>query len=186
MKRVFIAINLPKRVRKKLAKVQEDIRVNFEVDPVKWVSEDNLHITLAFLGVVEESTLKALKNKMEDFNFSKFKILLDDVKYVPSRDKAKMIWTTGESRELILLKKDVDTILNKVSGLENNSDEFIPHVTLGRVQKLKFKRQPLEEIPLLEDVFVDLKFKVESVDIMESKLRKGGPTYTKIKSINLN
>ena len=186
MKRIFIAINLPEEVKNKLAKVQDEIRVNFEIDPVKWVSQENLHITLAFLGSIEEEVLRSIENELERLDFDRFEFLLDDVKYVPSRERAKMIWSTGYSKQLNNLGKEVNNILTEITGLGFDPDELTPHVTLGRVKSFEFKKQPLEEIPLLEDTFVDLNFRVESVDIMESKLKKGGPNYNKIKSINLN
>ncbi len=186
MKRIFIAINLPKEVKNELAKVQDEIRVNFEIDPMKWVNEDNLHITLAFLGSVEKETLQSIESELEKLDFARFEFLLDDVKYVPSRERAKMIWSTGQGKQLNNLSREVDSILTEVSGLRYSPDEFTPHVTLGRVKSFEFKNQPLEEIPLLEDMFVNLNFRIESVDIMESKLKKGGPNYNKIKSINLN
>ncbi len=188
MKRIFVAVNLPKEIKKELAKKQEDIKINFETDPVKWVVRDNLHITLAFLGSIDDDLIPKVVDELKNLKSVPFNFYLDDIKYIPNRREAKMIWSTGVSKQLEYLKKEIDEILTSIDGLSYTFEgyDFSPHVTLGRIKKIKFRNQPLEEIPLLEDEFVDLSFKVETVDLMESKLKRPGPEYKKIKSIILS
>ncbi len=188
MKRIFIAINLPKKIKKELVKKREEIRANFETDPINWVAEENLHITLAFLGSIKGLMLKEIERELQKIELSSFQFNLDNVEYIPSRKEAKMIWSTGSGKKINKLKETVDGLLRSIERLKYspNSRSFRPHVTLGRVRSFQFKKQPLEEIPLLEDEFVDLVFNIESVDIMESKLKSSGAEYKKIKIIKLN
>ena len=187
MKRLFIAINLPEDVKEVLAEKQEDIRVNFEEDPVKWVAKQNLHITLAFLGSVKKNLIPVIEEELEKIDYSKFNFNLDNIEYTPNRREAKMIWVTGISDKLKKIQKEVDKTLISINELSYKPDsrDFLPHVTLGRVKSFEFRNQSLESIPLLEDEFVNLNFKIKAFDLMESKLKRSGPEYKKIKSINL-
>lgn len=184
MKRLFLAINLPKKHKKTLKEKREEIKVNFEADPVKWVSEGNLHITLAFIGDVKESKIDVLREDLNKINFASISLNFGEIKYIPNRRKAKLIWVESKSDALTNLKKRVDDFLENSEAINYQSDdrEFIPHITLGRIKSFKFKKIPLEEIPLLEDEFVDISFTVKSFELMESKLKKRGPSYKIIES----
>ena len=65
---------------------------------------------------------------------------------------------------------------------ENHS--FKPHVTLARIREWEFRRIELEERPLVEED-ISLDFEVNSVEIMESELKRGGPEYVVLESIPL-
>ncbi len=188
MPRVFIAINLPKKTIGKLADKQKEISLDFDSDPVKWVSSDNLHITLAFLGQIKKTELKSVEREVEKINFNSFRVNTDEIKYIPNRREAKMIWAIVEdNKKLQELKKRVEDAL-KGSDTNYSPDlkEFKPHITLGRIRTFEFKKISLEEIPLLEDQFIEDNFEIESFEIMESRLKKGGPEYKIIKSIKSN
>lgn len=184
MKRLFLAINLSKKNKEILKEKKEEIKINFETDPVKWVKEDNLHITLAFIGDVKESNISHLREDLDKINFNSLNLTFGEIKYIPNRRKAKLIWVEGESNQLGDLKKKIDERLKKSEAINYSPEdrEFIPHITLGRVKSFQFKKIPLEEIPLLEDEFVNISFKVDSFELMESKLKKRGPTYKIIES----
>ncbi|MGM0438879.1 MAG: RNA 2',3'-cyclic phosphodiesterase [Patescibacteria group bacterium] len=187
MPRTFLAINLPVETKDLLANKQKDIRLNFDRNPLKWVKRDNLHITLAFLGSVDKEKIKKLSEDLKSIDFFKFSILIDDVRYVPNRREAKMIWATGQSEDVEKLKKEIDQVLINADYLKYTPDsrDFKLHVTLARTRSFEFKKQSIEQIPLLEDEFVNSEFEVSSFEIMESKLSKGGPQYKIIKSFNL-
>ncbi len=182
MKRIFIAINLPEDIKSVLADFQDNLRSEFGSRAVKWVDSENLHITLAFLGSMRPEKADEMIEKFSNFQFSSFSIKLSKVEYFPSRRKAKLIWVRGSSDKLLELKDDLDLFLekSKIINYEKDSD-FITHVTLGRTRSFDYNKIPLEEIPLLEDSF-DLEFEVESLEIMESKLKKAGPEYITLKS----
>ncbi len=181
MKRIFIAINLPKEIKESLVEKQEDIKVNFTNDSIiRWVQKDNLHITLSFLGLLKEKELKEIIKLLNNVKVSEINVCLQDIKYVPSRGEAKMIWATGQSRDLKNFKKEIETLLGNF--IDKRSSQFKLHITLGRVKSFEFKKTSLEEIPLLEDEFIDKIFTVHSFEIMESNTKKGKPNYEIIKT----
>ena len=61
---------------------------------------------------------------------------------------------------------------------------FTPHITLARIREWEFRKIEPEERPEIEEN-IDLTFTVESIDVMESELKRGGPVYSIIESHNL-
>ena len=76
-RRVFIAINLPENIKKKLAGYRE----KWPEMPVRWTRQDNIHITLVFLGYIADEELinicesvKEVVSKNSSFSVNLFKI----------------------------------------------------------------------------------------------------------------
>ncbi|MCK4781913.1 RNA 2',3'-cyclic phosphodiesterase [Candidatus Parcubacteria bacterium] len=186
--RVFIAINLPEDIKKKLAFEQEEIESSFDISPMRWTRKDNLHITLAFLGYVQDDEIveicqltKSIVQKQEPFSLNLTKICYGPPEKMPPR----MIWATGEkSQELAKLKTGLEMILleSENSGFKNKEGRaFSPHITLGRIRAWQWKQINPEERPVVEKE-ISLKFDINSIEVMESQLKRGGTTYTILES----
>jgi len=182
--RVFIAINLPEGVRKKLASFQE----KWPELPIRWTKPENLHITLAFLGYLsDEEVVKvckiieevASKNQPHSVNLNK--ICYGPPKKMPPR----MVWVTGEqSEELSKLKNDLDNALSAGSRYQKETRPYTPHLTLGRIRKWEFRQIEPEDRPEVE-TDLSLHFEVSSIEVMESFLKRGGAEYTTLMSAPL-
>ncbi|MBU2265014.1 RNA 2',3'-cyclic phosphodiesterase, partial [Patescibacteria group bacterium] len=102
-RRIFIAINLPEKLKKRLKEYQEQ----HDALPVRWTKTASLHLTLVFIGYVDnEQMLEACKitrkiaEEMEPFFINFKRILLGPIGKEP-----RMIWLEGEvSEELVQLK----------------------------------------------------------------------------------
>ncbi len=180
-KRVFIAINPSLDIKEKLAEKQKEIDRSFnEFCPVKWTKKDNLHITLLFMGNVEMEDVFNAFEKTEEIaeKVNAFEIEINEIEYFPNNNP-RMIWVKGrESKEL----KKIQNYLDKELFNRRNK-EFSPHMTLGRIRQWQFKRIEKEEIPSLGEI--NLKFRVNSIEVMESELKRSGPNYTILKSFPL-
>lgn len=181
--RIFVAINLPSDIKKKLFLYSE----KWSELPAKWTPKDNLHITLEFLGDVDDQELADICQAVGEIakKHTSFSIGLQQVGYFPA-DKIppKMIWATGEkSVELLALKRDLqDLLIGKVTILQEKG--FTPHVTIAKIQDWAWRAINPEERPEIADS-VNIEFMVSSIDVMESELKKGGPSYTIIESHEL-
>jgi 2'-5' RNA ligase len=177
--RVFTAINLPESIKKELLsykKIWPDL-------PARWVNENNIHITLNFLGYIPSDDLMEVFKAVENVTskHSCFYVKLNKIQYGPEKKiPPRMIWVKGEkSDELSRLKNDLDKALD---NYENRG--FSPHITLARIRAWDFKKIDPEERPeVLQEI--DLSFEVESIEVMESVLKKGGPEYTILERFNL-
>ena len=190
-RRIFIAINLPEDIRRKLSDYQKKIEELFTPyrseasgsGPIKWTKQDNIHITLAFLGYIADEELinvcravKEAASKHLSFSVDLFKIC-----YGPTDKKPpSMVWTIGEkSEEFASLKDDLDKSL-----AISEKRQFSPHITLGRIRKWEWQRiEPEERSEVDEEI--DLSFPVDSIELMESVLKRGGAEYSVLESFSL-
>jgi len=183
--RIFIAINLPEDIKNELVKYYE----KWPELPAKWTSKDNLHITLEFLGDLTDveiadacKTVAEVAKQHKSFSINLNKIVYGPPKKIPPR----FVWVNGESSdELVDLKKDLqEYLLENIKFKPEASRGFTPHITLARIREWEFRQIEPEERPeVAEDI--DLTFTVESIEVMESQLKRGGPVYTILESHNL-
>jgi RNA 2',3'-cyclic 3'-phosphodiesterase len=182
--RTFIAINLPSDIKKYLARYQE----KFSLLPAKWTPKDNLHITLLFLGDLTDEQLGEVCVTVKEIakNHGTFNVVLQHVGYGPD-DKIppRMLWVSGEkSKELSLLKTDLQEVLLEKVHFVPDAKAFSPHITLARISAFAWRQINPEERPEVAEA-IDMSFTVESIEVMESELKKGGPQYVVIESHQL-
>lgn len=171
MKRVFLAINLPEEVKEELVKFQ-DTHKNFNV---RWTKKDSLHITLFFIGSVEEKEIDDLTKELREIasRHNQFILYLNEITVGPDSPfrKPEMIWVRGPLKEeLFNLYKEIGDLMGKKFKIFENR-QFNLHITLARAKEnlRKFKEE------------INLKFSVKSFELMESLLLKDGAEYRIIK-----
>jgi len=174
-----VAINLPENIKKELL----SYKGKWPDLPARWAKENNIHITLNFLGSVVNEELQHILKAVENVSkkHSCFYVKLNKICYGPKgKMPPRMVWVMGEkSEELSGLKNDLDKALD---NYENRG--FTPHITLARIKAWDFKKIDPEERPeVLQDI--DLSFEVKSIEVMESVLKKGGAEYSILQSYNL-
>ena len=171
-KRVFLAVNLPAKTRKRIATGLLPLIPRQGVKPVR---EENLHITISFLGYIPENAVEELVNSLEKAGeLSQFKIELSGVGHFKNR----VLWLgVKEGREKLF---ELNRRISSALGVEDK--KFHPHVTLARNKFLKRKEfnsvlSALQEMKFSETV------EAESLDVMESVLSSTGPTYSVLEKI---
>ncbi|MDP1884418.1 MAG: RNA 2',3'-cyclic phosphodiesterase [Candidatus Moranbacteria bacterium] len=178
-RKIFISINLPSRTKKRLIKATE----GWQDLPVKWSKEENLHITLLFLGFVDDDSTyevceKVLKiARTEDI----FDVEFDSIGLGPDAENPRMVWVTG--RASAELKSLVEKLEKELGIFTSSKKEFRPHITLGKIRKNKWDE--LVEKPSIQKDF-PLLVTVESADVMASNFEGDGMEYTVIESCELN
>jgi len=187
-KRIFISIGIPEGAKNKLVSFVEEINNSFthfnDFCPVKWTRRENLHVTLFFLGEIEIEEIPSIFGIVEEIasRHDAFRMELKNISYGPNEKNPKMLWAKGEkSEELTKLQQDLEKNLLNIREPDNG---FAPHITLGRITQWEFKKIDLEERPEVNKD-IDISFTVDSIDIMESELKKGGARYTVLKSFGL-
>ena len=185
--RVFISINFPEGIKKKLA----DFQKKLPELPVKWTKLNNIHITLAFIGSVRDEELldickitKKVVSRHASFFVNLNKICYGPPKKMPPR----MIWAEGEkSQEVAALKADLEKSLLSSGNVSFSPENraFSPHVTLGRIRQWEWRKIEPEERPEIDEE-IKLSFSVDSIEVMESQLKRGGAEYTVLESAPLS
>ena len=208
MHRVFIAINLPEQAKNQLVSEQKNIEDLFAsvIDensqcPIRMTKKDNLHITLAFIGNCSDQEIAEICDSVKNAcqNQKSFQINLNEISIGPSEKSARMVWAKGETpKELENLRKKIETKLLSSSlptppkqplwlrrpGAKATEDKFNLHITLGRIIQWQWRRIEPEEMPNISKE-ISLNINVNSIDVMESKLKPRGPEYTILESIKL-
>ena len=167
MHRVFIAINLPEDVKNQLADWQKKIDGLFRPpSPIRWTKKENLHITLEFLGKLSDDEVVKACQDTEAFakSHKPFAITLNKISYgPPQKTPPRMVWVSG----------------GKIAELN-----LTPPITLGRIKMWEFRQIEPEERPDVSRE-IDLVFEVNSIEVMESRLKRIGPDYAILKSCPL-
>jgi len=184
--RIFIAINLPEDVKKQLLAYKN----NWPELPARWTTEENLHLTLAFLGNTSDQELGEVYKVMQEVGarHEPFSMVFTNVVYGPLKTTPRMIWVVGEiSSELAALQKDVETSLARSEDPSTSlrtRQPFSLHLTLARLNAFQFHQMETEELPDVNEE-ISLSFEVTSVEVMESQLRRSGAQYTILQSFML-
>lgn len=183
--RTFIAVDLDDSLRGKVVDIQS--RLEESTDYVlKLVEPENLHITLKFLGDVEEGRIDKVSNAVKEAlsGMSPFKIVLRGVGAFPSIKRPEVIWIgLGEGAEsLIRIMTALEVSLSKI-GFPREKREPVPHLTIARV-----KRPSKDGISLLLKSLSDLEIgsmEVSDVKVKSSTLTPTGPIYKDLNVIRL-
>ena len=183
-RRTFIAINLPADVKKRLTRFQE----KWQDVPAKWTPAENLHITVLFLGDLTEQDLAVVCQTVKEIakNHESFNITLEKIAYGPEgKLPPRYIWAGGgEVQELSNLKKDLEQALFEAIKFKLDKVAFTPHITMARIKEWEWRAINLEERPEVNET-MELIFTAESIEVMESELKRGSPHYTIIESHQL-
>ena len=135
MPRLFVAVDLPEKIKKSLESMA------FGIPGAKWIDPQQIHLTVRFIGEVDGTTFLDIKTALEQVSLKPIPLALKGVGHFPSRGKPKVLWVGIEpSTPLQSLKSRIDRILAGV-GLEPEGRKFSPHITLARL-----KNSPIHKV----------------------------------------
>ena len=168
--RLFIAVEIPKNVKEEIIRIQKEI--GNELIKAKWLKENHIHLTLKFLGEVEENKLDKIKELLRNIRFEQFKIYSSNIGFFPNENYIRVLWIGLKSDKIIELQKKIDNELLKLFPKEK---KFEPHITLARIKYIKDKDKFKE---LIKNIKVEkIEFKVDNFKLIKSTLTKQGPIY---------
>lgn len=171
MPRLFIALPLDESVTDNLARVGTAANVR----GARWVPPENMHLTLAFLGDVEERRLPELEETLFAATAEvtePLRLRIQGIGAFPDERAARTLWAglDGDVPQLIELQKRVAQAL-KARGFDFDQRRFRPHVTLARLRQA----QPMpDRLPRLHQFG---EWTADELQIVESHLHPAGPRY---------
>lgn len=170
--RLFIAVQVPEELRKKMAAIAKKL----DMEGIRPVKEDNMHITLRFIGEVPDEEVGQIKEQLSSVKFEKFDCLLKGTGTFPNPDYVRVVWAGIESgKKLEGLSGKINQALHGIPG----DGKFSAHLTLARVKK---KADLREFIAKHQDEFGT--FTVDKFELVQSVLEPGGPRYTTVAVFN--
>ncbi len=185
MIRAFIAVEIDSTNKQKLSELITLLKKT-DTD-VKWVNENQMHLTLKFLGNIEETKVGEVSRTLESItkDFKEFYISLFKIGAFPNINKPRVIWISlDEGKDILKLLADrIDSVLEKI-GFAKEKREFNAHLTLGRVKSLKNISQLTELIQKTAFQSQD-KIKISSLILFQSTLTSKGAIYAPLAEIKL-
>lgn len=183
-RRIFIAIDLPQDIKEQFF----NFRKKWPDLPCRWQEKDNLHLTLAFLGDINEKELNKvveITKQVAEQN-SPFSISFDKICYGPGEKiPPRLVWIEGQiSKPVLKLKQNLEKSLAEKTYYKPEKRDFTPHVTLGRIRKWDWKKIEPDERPKVETEIL-IKVPVDSIEVMESHLKRTGAEYTVLETYSL-
>ena len=155
---------------------------------MRWVTLDQMHLTLKFLGNVREERVPAIANILEESanRFSSFVVELGNVGAFPHLRKPQTIWLGIERAEsLSALAEEIERALSG-QGFEREKRAFRPHLTLGRVKAprgLSDLAAGLQQ--LANETPSVVEWPVEEIELVRSELLSSGPVYSTLQRFPL-
>ena len=181
--RAFIAIDLNDEVREGLVRAQE--RIGNKAAKIKFVEPENLHVTLKFLGEIDETTAEEVKKALAGIakKHRKHRVRVKGIGTFPNPNYVRVIWAGIENDGGIkAIAADVEREMRRL-GFKKDKD-FVAHITIGRV---KFVRDKLELAMALKDLANEDfgEFDVEAIELKKSTLTPKGPIYETVAKFEL-
>lgn len=183
--RTFIAIEIPDEIKREMAKPQEQLkRSGVEAG---WTRPEGIHLTLKFLGEVEESRIPEIMAALTNAarNTGGFRIEIAGAGAFPNPKNARVAWLgiTGDGDKLAALQAAVEGAMTGL-GMERDDRHFTPHLTLGRIKYIRSRDAWLAALNEIKDIRLT-GFEVDHISLMKSELKPSGAVYTEIGRVEL-
>lgn len=165
MKRCFVSVDIPEEIRFKIKEIQDKLPEFYG----KKTELGNLHLTLKFLGEIDDEKIKKIKKKLDEVDYFCFNAEFGGIG-VFSENYVRIVWL--ELKNCEKLQQRIDSALESLFSKEKI---FMSHLTIARIKKLKDKENFLRKLKSLEIPKID--FIVDNFKLKESILKPKGPEY---------
>ena len=172
--RTFIAVDLPQDAKLEVDRLTSSFRN--EGRGVKWVNAENLHITLRFLGDIDQESVPKLAENIKTniYGFGKFDLSLSGLGGFPNLKMPRVIWVDTDIGKDKL--RDLATAVEMAcieSKFGRSDKRFMAHLTIGRVKNPSGIDNVLKKIR--KTTFGAGPFNITGVTIFKSDLSPAGP-----------
>ena len=170
MPRLFVALDLPDEVKRSLTPMMRGL------GDVHWVADDQQHLTLRFIGEVDNGRANEIADALALVPGEPFDLQLKGIGHFPPRGEPRILWAgVSKSTQLHALRKRIERGLRLID-LEPEARKYSPHVTLARL------RQPpnpasLATYLMRHSLYRSPPFPVSGFKLYSSWLRPEGPDY---------
>ena len=177
--RVFIAIDIPKEIRERIAQHIASLRGEAPDVRASWNREENVHLTLNFLGDVPINRLEVLSQAAEQSaqQLSSFPISVEGCSAFPNRGSPRVLWI-GIEDPVGALNRLHDSLEENCAraGFAREKRRFNPHLTIARLRQPQGARH-LADLHQQKG-FEKAVFLAEDLSLIRSELSSNGSRYT--------
>jgi 2'-5' RNA ligase len=170
-KRLFVSLELPCSIKQRLAEMDPHLR------GVRWLTPEQMHLTLSFLGNVSGDVEETLKKNLGDIVWKAFFLPISGLGAFPGKGRPNILWVgvgTGHPHLFQLHKRVQEAAIG--AGLEPDLRPFHPHVTLARCRDVS--AESVRPFLRTHTAFDAGMIHVESFCLNSSELTPSGSVYT--------
>jgi 2'-5' RNA ligase len=182
--RTFIALPIASTVRAGITAALTQLGAL--TSNLRLIKEENFHLTLKFLGAVDESKIGTISATIRDAvrPFPPFTISAKGLGVFSNARRARILWVGLESADLQALARKLEAVLEPL-GFARETRVFSPHLTVGRWNSVGAPRKILADELRKWDGFEFGASPVEEVVVFESVLNRNGAVYRPLERIRL-
>ena len=139
IKRIFIAIKV--ELSEEMTRILSSLRAGLKNENIKWTVQDNIHITLAFIGNADASQIEIIQSMLMErcSKSKKIELIIRDIGLFKNFSDPRVIWAGIEpSEDLVQMQRLIFNGL-RVSDIMIEDRPFKPHLTLGRIKRINDK-----------------------------------------------
>jgi len=182
MIRTFLALDFQRSTKEKVVGFIQTLKGS--PAKVKWVSENNLHLTIKFYGDLNEQQVEKICEEIVSPQFTHpIHYQIAQKGSFPNFKKPKVLWLGIQDNNQTLkhLFLNVEEI-NRKLHLPLETKNFKPHLTIGRI---KFPQDLTKLVKIFQNQpFETINEKSPSLTLYKSELTREGPIYSVLKRIN--
>lgn len=183
--RAFVAVRIDPKVIDKISRVIDQLKDH--IQGLRWVRRENIHLTLKFLGEVEEFRIESIGRALHEAArpFSRFTINAKGLGVFPGVKRPQVLWVGVESEPLQSLASAIETGLERV-GFTHDNRSFKPHLSIARWRQFRGSSAGVgDEIERWKDHDFGTS-RVDELVLFQSVLRSEGAEHRPLQTIGLN
>jgi 2'-5' RNA ligase len=182
--RIFIALDIPGEIRKRLAEYAE--RVRSYAPDARWARVDGLHVTLKFVGEVKDVKLEEIKSAVAKIKAAPFEVNFSNIGFFPTPKSPRVFWAGVQNGHALLSLADaIEQALAKL-GIAREERDYRPHLTLARAGARDLNSlKALAPLLTVEPAPQFGTMTARDFWIYRSQLGPGGAKYTKLERYGL-
>jgi 2'-5' RNA ligase len=186
--RAFIAIEIDPATVRRIAAAIEQLKPRSA--GIRWVGAGNFHLTLKFLGNIDENKIEPIGAALADAlrPFPRLTINAKGLGVFPNPKRPRVLWVGLVGSQLLSLQAKVESALTPL-GFAPEEKTFTPHLTIGRWRQGERADRTLEkELGQELGKWSDCEFGATSIDeviLFQSDLKPAGAIYRRLKVVTL-
>ncbi len=177
--RLFVGIGMPRFVREKLEGLCEELR------GVSWTPFENYHLTLKFIGEVEDGADDAIAEALAEVQMQPFLLELGGVGIFPEKGAPRVLWAGLERvpPQLFHLQKKIESALFNL-GYEPGTRAYRPHVTVARLNEVS--EPQVRDLVKRNERFATAPFRVTEFTLFLSRIQYQRRVFTPVEIVRLS
>jgi len=179
MVRTFISIDLPDKIKENIYEIEK----NLDLEGIKVVEYDNLHITLKFIGEVSQIKIDKIAQNLSNISLKPFRLMIHGVGAFPTKKNARIVWI-GAKGDIFPLFGSIENELERLNFKKDS--HFHPHITIARIKKQN--KDIKDKIEKFLDDYYNIEIGslfIDNFRLKKSTLTDKGPIYETIEEFKM-